>query len=193
MAPTPSSAPSASKSVARRRALPMVAALLAVADGGALTLTLPPYPRPAGAPPLNTQSMPAEKSSVNVTSMMAISITTWRDATSSLRIACSMIWYSAGVATIRIALLSLSATTCRLRTAPTPAAPATPPAFAWLVTLTAGAGVAVDDCAENDGGDTMEPAGVPGATVAAPGPDDVVEWPVNACCNSGPMCSARVF
>src|SRR5665213_243356 len=169
----------------------MVAPLLA-APLGAWTLTLPPYPRPAGAPPLNTQSMPAEKSSVNVTSMMAISITTWRDGTSSLRIACSTIWYSAGVATIRIALLSLSATTCRLRAAPTPGAPAVPPALAWLVTLTAGVGVAVD-CAENDGGDTMEPAGVPGATVAAPGPVDGVERPVNACCNNGPMCSARVF
>ena len=56
-------------------------------------------------------------------------------------------------------------------------------------------GIGTDDegCAWKLGGETMVPAGVPGASVGAPA---VVCWvvrPVNACCSSGPMRSARLF
>src|SRR5689334_1418055 len=49
------------------------------------------------------------------------------------------------------------------------------------------------DCGWNVGGEMIEPAGVPGATVGGGAACGCVTWPVNACCSSGPMCSARWF
>ena len=89
-----------------------------------LELKLPPLPRPEGAPPRNSQSMPNVRSSVSVTSAIVSWIRTWRCGTSSFFSAASITAYSAGVATIRMVLLSLSATTWTLRTTPMlPSAP----------------------------------------------------------------------
>jgi hypothetical protein len=43
----------------------------------------------------------------------------------------------------------------------------------------------------NVGGFTIDPAGVPGATVGAADAVGCVERPVNACCSNGPSFSAR--
>ena len=57
---------------------------------------------------------------------MVTSMDTWRCGTSSFLSAASITAYSAGVATMRIMLLSLSATTCTLRITPLPAPCAAP-------------------------------------------------------------------
>ena len=44
-----------------------------------------------------------------------------------------------------------------------------------------------------DGAETIVPAGVPGASVGALGVGCCVTRPVNACCSSGPMRSARLY
>ena len=154
---------------------------------------LPPEPRPDGAPPLNSQSTPNWMSSVSVTSAIVTSITTWRCGTSSLRSADSITEYSAAVAMMSSVLLSLSATTCRLRTMPDPL----PAPVAGAVGV-AGGGVRLEPpvaglTGVNVGGLTMVPAGVPGATVGAAEPDGCDARPVKACCSSGPSFSARWF
>src|SRR6185312_11971775 len=89
-------------------------------NGVLVVLKLPPLPRPDGAPPRNSQSTPNDRSSVSATSAIVTWIRTWRCGTSSFFNAASITPYSAGVATIRMVLLSLSATTWTLRTTPTP-------------------------------------------------------------------------
>src|SRR5689334_10142790 len=85
------------------------------------------------APFEKNHSVPSENCSVNCTSAMVTSISTCLDGTSSFLSAASMIVYSAGVATTNTVLLSLSATTWRLRTTPVPS-PAIPrPASAAAV------------------------------------------------------------
>src|SRR5512146_1317302 len=141
-------------------------------------LKLPPLPRPDGAPPLKIQSTPNCSWSVSFTSAIVTSIITWRAGTSSLRNACSMIEYSDGVAMTRIVFWSLSATTWMLRTTAAPSPPmgravaAAPLALATAVAdgapcSAAAAGVLgeIVGCVWNDGGETMLPAGVPGATL----------------------------
>ena len=76
---------------------------------------------------------------------------------------------------------------------PCAAAPA-----AWFTTTAAAAGTpglatGTDGCAENCGGLTMVPAGVPGASVGAAAAAGCVTRPVNACWSSGASRSARVF
>src|SRR5690349_2617948 len=154
--------------------------------------------------------MPNVSESVSFTSAIVTSIITCRDGTSSLRSACSMIEYSDGVATIRIVFWSLSATTWMLRTTPPspPSAPViarraapdattlpAPPAVDDVVDVVLCVVVfdENDDCGWNVGGEMIEPAGVPGATVGGGAACGCVTWPVNACCSSGPMCSARWF
>src|SRR5512135_1499614 len=90
--------------------------------------------------------------------------------------------YSAGVATNSSVFWSLSATTWMLRTTPTPsppsacvaAAPPPSPPVALATAVAVGApcaaaasGVlgAIVGCVWNDGGETILPAGVPGASV----------------------------
>ena len=108
---------------------------------------------------------------------------------------------------MRIVLLSLSATTCTLRTTPIPSATdnarwivlcAVPGAAVvvcvWLTTVWLGFCTGITGCAWKDGGETIVPAGVPGASVGGPvGSAGWVIRPVNACCNSGAMRSARPF
>ena len=92
--------------------------------------------------------------------------------TSSFFSAASMTVYSVGVATISSVLLSLSATTCRLRTTPSPhprgdrGRRAAPTAAARRGRRRRGAAV----CPWNVGGLTIVPAGVPGASVGAGAP-----------------------
>src|SRR6185312_14038207 len=94
-------------------------------------------------------------------------------------------------------LLSLSATTWMLRTMPVPAAPAAPGPVAgvvggrwsWITTC----GWMIAGCGWNCGGDTIVPAGVPGAIVGALGGVGACGRPENACCSSGASLSARVF
>ncbi len=129
---------------------------------------------------------------------------TWRDGTSIFFTAASITAYSGAVATINSVLLSLSATTWMLRTTPRPAPaapPAAPPAvpaappegvgarWSWITTC----GCAIAGCAWNAGGDTIVPAGVPGATVGAAGAAACCARPENACWSSGASFSARVF
>ena len=45
----------------------------------------------------------------------------------------------------------------------------------------------------NGGAFTIVPAGVPGASVGAAAGAGAGARPVNACCNSGPIRSARLF
>src|SRR6185295_5527256 len=136
----------------------------------------PPLPRPDGAAPLKIQSTPKLSVSVSFTSAIVTSIITCRDATSSFFSACSMIEYSDGVATISTVFWSLSATTWMLRTTPTPSPPPTrrAPAAAPAAAAAAGAadasgvlGVTVG-CVWNEGGETIWPAGVPGASDGGP-------------------------
>src|SRR6185295_11335010 len=139
----------------------------------------PPLPRPEGAAPLKIQSTPKVSESVSFTSAIVTSIITCREATSSFFSACSMIEYSDGVATISTVFWSLSATTWMLRTTPTPSpptarAPAAAPTAAPAAAAAAGAadaagvfGVTIG-CVWNDGGETIWPAGVPGASVGGP-------------------------
>src|SRR3954452_3319798 len=105
-------------------------------------------------------------------------MTTWRDGTSSFFSADSMTAYSTGVATIRIVLLSLSATAWMLRTTPLPSPltgrAAAAAAAALLTAACAGFGVGFEtggvvDGVPKLGGDTMVPAGVAGATLGTAG------------------------
>ena len=68
------------------------------------------------------------------------------------------------------------------------------PAARGGVAAAAGVGVGVVEvCAWNAGGDTIVPAGVPGASVGALGAVAGAARPVNACCSSGASFSARWF
>src|SRR5258708_15099813 len=151
--------------------------VVAVGDGGRAgllgelmsTWMLPPEPRADGAPPLNSESTPKVMSSVSVTSAIVTSMTTCRCGTSSLRSAASITEYSAAVAMMSSVLLSLSATTCKLRTMPdAPGPPGPPVAEAITVVDDCGGGVGVlvpvtGFSGWNVGGGTILPAGPPRA------------------------------
>ena len=155
------------------------------------------------APLRKYHSTPNWKLSTSETSAITISIITCRAGTSSFFSADSITAYSAGVATIRSVLLSLSATTWMLRTMPcapcAPWAPAAPASAAGAAgaaaccTTTVGGAVSGVAWGWNGGGDTIVPAGVPGASVGACAGVCAAGRPVNACCSSGPTRSARLF
>ena len=144
---------------------------------------------------MNSQSTPKLSSSFSVTFATVTSIITCREGMSSFFSAASMTVNSGGVATISSVFASLSATTWMLRTIPTTsAAPPVPVRGAGAVAAGCAGGVA--GCPVrgwNAGGETIVPAGVPGATVGAAGAAAGAARPVNACVSSGPSFSARWF